>query len=181
MAFLTNRLFDIKWLLPLDLGNFFEINSQLYQVSSKIYDDAVNSTRNSYKELGYVDSGNELNYYELTCRQIDKDAELIAADRLAISTNSLFGIVGLLHNKQLKSNLCRYLGDFDGYKAGPERFTSAVLVSAALRVIFSKPTERLRGEIDRVTGRQGPLWSSSTKIGVQIRMENPKVRIPIYF
>ena len=158
----------------MDLGFYFQINNGLYRISDEDFETNVKQRLPARTtNLVVMDSGNELELYQFAKENMtsgeDRDSDVVK-----VLTNSLFGIVGAFHNKQLKDNVCRLIGSNPHFKDHPEDLTASILVSAAMRTIFGKTTRDFQYEVDKVIEGQQPNWGKATKIGVQMRLENKK-------
>ena len=155
--------FKIVWTGATNLDDYFEINSAFYHFHE-------NETCPSYVREGWNKTeipkeerwpGEDELLFSRWAENL-QDGSLIPP----LTTNRFGGLHGLLKNPHIKQNLEQITTKVN--------ISNAILISAALKSLLSKPVPRLRNLYQQCVFDQinGDLytWKESFKIGIQIRI-----------
>ena len=160
-ALASDRFLFLNWTKNAKLDYYFEINHHFYNLAETGYKNLLEKSRQESNYFRFfMDSGPE---YVLSrwIRNFRDPNHLIGWNFIAFSSNSIFGIDGLVNETGFNPIFESLTGSTDDV---------ALLISAISQTIFGTPTPLLKSLLFQcVMQKNVKKWKRSYRIGVQIR------------
>ena len=167
IAVATGRIFHIE---TEEICEFFQLNDQLYQLPPDEYNEKYNKLKNTNStDYLFIEIYGQENFV-MYLNSVEFQETMSTSRNFNLYTNRYAGLESMLRFHTFAS----VIEKTSKFKLGSVEighFDYPLFISAALRIVFSQPTQNFdqlyRETIGQAVGWQ--IWNCSLKIGTQIR------------
>ena len=158
-AYCSNRLLLINWTIPADFGQLFHINEQLYQINTG-GESLLNllMAKLNQSQIEQVENNHGLYYFSF------RDANLLPTDQpyFRLILNDLILLNTMFTQPAFRGGANEILNHL-----GLDVISYDLAVSLALKVLLSRPTERLKEAMQLI--KSGTGGNNGCQVGTQLR------------